>query len=90
MSPSAEQVLPSFPPRDIMPGEVLERGTVDEVIEARSGSDVTDDQDVPLPAQGQVTEEPAAPGREPCRAVSRVGAIVTNPARGSLDDAAAE
>jgi hypothetical protein len=82
VSPSAEQVLPSFPPREILPGEVLERGTVDEVIEAPPGSDVTDDQDaLTLPAHGQVAEEPADP---------RHGLIVTSPARGSLDAAAAE
>jgi hypothetical protein len=51
VSPSAEQVLPSFPPREILPGEVLERGTVDEVIEASPGSDVPDDQDA-LPVSG--------------------------------------
>ena len=57
---SPQPVLPAFPPAEVLDGKVFQRRTVNEVIQAPPGGDVPDDQNpLPVPPQGQVTEETA-------------------------------
>jgi hypothetical protein len=60
---SADPVLPSFAPGEVLRCEVFQRDAVDEVVQAPSGGDVTDDEDpLPVPPQWQVGQEPADTG----------------------------
>src|ERR1700734_459706 len=56
----ADPVLPSLLPGEVRFSEILQRDTVDEVVQPPSRGDMPDNQDpLSIPAQRQVAEEPA-------------------------------